>query len=214
MLIERKVIPRLRGVKNALFLLVKGEWREFVVRLRISLGQVDLRRDRSETVTERTHCYADSSGLEFEKLLGHFEFTADDAIVDFGCGKGGILITLSKYPFAKIVGVEIDPELVAIARKNIEILEIGNVRIECCDATEFTQLNEFTYFYLFDPFPTVVMQDVVTNIERSIAENPRKVTVIYLNPVSYELFEASPVFRKTAELPHFKHECFVYTNAE
>lgn len=211
---SNRIIPLLRGVKNGLFLLVKGEWREFVVRLRISLGQVDLRRHLSETVTGRTHGYADSSGLEFEKLLAHFEITADDAIVDFGCGKGGILITLSKYPFAKIVGVEIDPELVAIARKNIEILKIRNVTVACCDASEFNQLNDYNYFYFFDPFPAVVMQDVIRNIEDSIAEKPRRVTVIYLNPCSHELFEASPVFRKTAELPHFEHQCFVYTNAE
>lgn len=202
----------LRGVKNALMLLSIGEWHEFLVRLRISLGQVDLKHDLSETVTDRTYNYADSGGLEFEKLMAHFQITTDDAIVDFGCGKGGILITLSKYPFAKIAGVEISPELVAIARKNLEVLKIGNVAIECCDAADFDRLSEFNYFYFFDPFPAVVMQDVIRNIEKSIAEKPRKVTIIYLNPSCYSLFEASDVLRKTAELPHFAHKCYVYSN--
>ena len=208
----KNVRPVLRGIKNAALLLGKGEWREFVVRLRISLGQVDLRHDLSETVTDRTHYYADSSGLEFEKLLAHFTITPEDAIVDFGCGKGGILITLSKYPFAKIVGVEIDPELVAVARKNLEVLKIGNAEVVCCDAAAFDLLHEYNYFYFFDPFPAVVMRDVIGNIEQSLRQKPRKVTIIYLNPFCHDLFEASELLRKTWELPHFEHPCFIYSN--
>jgi len=208
----KKIRPVLRGIKNAVLLMGKGEWREFMVRLRISLGQVDLKVDPTEMVTDRTHYYADSGGLEFDKILAHFNFSPDDAIVDFGCGKGGILITLSKYPFTKIVGVEIAPELVAIARKNIAVLKIKNVAIECCDATEFDQLDEYNYFYFFDPFPAVVMQEVVRNIEKSVKDRPRKVTIIYLNPFCHELLEASHVIEKIAELPHFEHKCFVYSN--
>jgi len=204
--------PLLRGLKNAIALLGKGELREFVVRLRITLGQVDLKHDLSETVTDRTHYYADSSGLEFEKLMSHFKIEPDDAIVDFGCGKGGILITLAKYPFGKITGVEISPELVAIARKNMGILKIRNVTIECCDAAEFTNLSDYNYIYFFDPFPCIVMKDVIRNIEKSLAEKPRKITIVYLNPCCHELIEASEYLVKIKELPHFEHKCFIYAN--
>jgi tRNA A58 N-methylase Trm61 len=189
-----------------------GKWREFSIRLRISLGQIDLKDDSTEAVSERTYYYADSGGLAFNKIMDHFRITPDDAIVDFGCGKGGILISLSKYPFSKIAGVEIAQELVEIARENIRKLKIGNVEIACGDAAEFDRLSEFNYFYFFDPFPAVVMQDVIRNIEKSIAENPRKVTIIYLNPSCHDLFEASEVLWKTAELPHFEHKCYVYSN--
>jgi SAM-dependent methyltransferase len=201
-----------RGVRNALILIGKCNWREFLVRLRISLGQIDLKDDASEAVSERTYYYADSGGLAFDKIMGHFKIMPDDAIVDFGCGKGGILISLSKYPFSKIAGVEIAIELVEIARGNIRKLKIRNVEIACCDAVEFDRLNEFNYFYFFDPFPGVVMQDVIRNIERSIAEKPRKVTIIYLNPSCHDLFDTSSVLHKTAELPHFEHRCYVYSN--
>ena len=201
-----------RGIKNALLLLLRGEWREFLIRLRISLGHIDLRHDPSEAVSERTHYYADSGGLEFDKIMANFNISQNDAIVDFGCGKGGILISLSKYPFRKITGVEIAEDLVAIAQENIEKLKIGNVGIVCCDASEFTQLNEYNYFYFFDPFPCVVMQDVLSNIERSIVELPRQVTIIYLNPFCHDLIESSSVFVKTRELDHFEHKCFIYSN--
>jgi len=201
-----------RGVKNAAILLSQGKWQEFLVRLRISLGQVDLKHDSSETVTDRTHYYADSGGLAFEKIMDRFPITSDDAIVDFGCGKGGILISLSRYPFAKIVGVEISPELGEIAKNNIRKLKIRNVEIECCDASNFRGLDEFNYFYFFDPFPCVVMKEVLDNIEESLNDNPRKVTIIYLNPNCHDLLDASGIFRKTQEIPHFEHKCFIYSN--
>ncbi|KPK32837.1 MAG: hypothetical protein AMK70_10005 [Nitrospira bacterium SG8_35_1] len=184
--------PRLRGIKNALLLLIRGEWREFLIRLRISLGHIDLKDDPTETVTERTHYYADSGGLAFDKIMASFNITPHDAIVDFGCGKGGILISLSKYPFSRITGVEIAPELVEIAKTNIRKLNIKNVDIVCSDAAEFK----------------------LDNIEKSIFEQPRDVIIIYLNPNCHELIEASKIFIKTEELPHFEHKCFVYENRE
>jgi len=201
-----------RGIKNGLLLLWRRDWREFIIRLRISLGHVDLKHDPTETDTDRTHYYADSGGLAFDKILSGFNITQDDAIVDFGCGKGGILISLSKYKFSKITGVEIDPELVQIAEKNIRKLKINNVDIVCSDAAEFKDLAGYNYFYFFDPFPCHVMQDVITNIEQSIDRYPRKTTIIYLNPSCHELIEASHIFSKTKELPHFEHKCFIYEN--
>jgi SAM-dependent methyltransferase len=208
------LIPRLRGMKNAITLLCAGEWREFMVRLRISLGQVNLKDDPTEAISERTHYYADSGGLAFDRIISSFPITRDDAIIDFGCGKGGILISLAKYPFSKIAGVEISPELVEIAIKNIKTLKIVNVEIHCCDAAEFKNLDDYNYFYFFDPFPCIVMKDVLHNIEKSVFARPRKVTIIYLNPHCHELLESSDIFNKTGELVHFEHDCFVYSNQD
>lgn len=206
--------PRLRGIKNAVILLCKGEWREFIVRLRISLGHIDLKHDPDETVTERTHYYADSGGLAFDKIMANFNITRNDAIVDFGSGKGGILISLSKYPFSKITGVELAPDLVDISWKNIRKLRISNVEIKCCDAAGFKELQGYNYFYFFDPFPCNVVQDVLENIEQSIRNQPRKTTIIYLNPSCHDVMEASTIFSKTGEIPHFEHKCFIYSNDE
>ena len=203
-----------RGIKNGLLLLWRRDWREFLIRLRISLGHIDLKHDPTETDTERTHYYADSGGLAFDEIMASFKIGRDDAIVDFGCGKGGILISLSKYPFTKITGVEIDPVLGEIANSNIRKLKTRNVEIKLCDAADFKELHEYNYFYFFDPFPCTVMQDVIDNIEKSIFAMPRKVTIIYLNPSCHDVIEASSILTKTKELPHFEHKCFVYSNEE
>lgn len=201
-----------RGLKHGLMLLCRGQWRELQIRLRIALGQIDLKVDPTETVSERTHYYADSGGLAFDRILANFAISAADAIVDFGCGKGGVLISLSKYPFSRITGVEISPDLADIARDNIRKLRISNVDIRCCDAADFKQLDTYNYFYFFDPFPSVVMAGVLGNIEQSLTRQPRKVTLIYLNPFCHDLIEAGQVFSKTAALEHFEHDCFIYSN--
>lgn len=201
-----------RGIKHGTSLLCRGQWGEFLTRARIALGQIDLKVDPTEEVTDRTHYYADSGGRAFDRIMANFDIKPHDAIVDFGCGKGGVLISLAKYPFARITGVEISPDLAAIGRRNIEKLKIGNVDIRCCDAADFRELDAYNYFYFFDPFPPVVMAEVLNNIERSLVARPRKVTLIYLNPFCRDLIEASDGFEKTAELDHFEHDCFIYTN--
>ncbi|MFA5516563.1 MAG: class I SAM-dependent methyltransferase [Desulfuromonadales bacterium] len=201
-----------RGLKHALLLLRRRQWRELLIRIRIALGHIDLKVDPTEAVSERTHYYADSGGLAFDGIMSYFAIAATDAIVDFGCGKGGILISLSKYPFARITGIEISPDLVGIARDNIRKLKIKNVDIQCCDAADFKQLDTYNYFYFFDPFPDVVMADVLGNIEQSLIDHPRKVTLIYLNPYCHELIESGTVFSKTGAVEHFEHDCFIYTN--
>lgn len=202
----------LRGIKHVALLLYRRQWRELLIRIRISLGHIDLKVDPTEAVTERTHYYADSGGLAFDRIMSNFRISPSDAIVDFGCGKGGILISLSKYPFSRITGVEISPDLVEIARSNINKLKIENVDVQCCDAADFKQLAEYNYFYFFDPFPCVVMADVLSNIEQSLTDKPRRVTIIYLNPNCHELIESGQTFVKTGALDHFEHDCFIYTN--
>jgi SAM-dependent methyltransferase len=201
-----------RGIKHGMLLLYRRQWRELLIRVRIALGQIDLKVDPTETVTERTHYYADSGGLAFDRIMSNFPISAHDAIVDYGCGKGGVLISLSKYPFSRITGVEISPDLVDIAHRNIGKLKLKNIDVQCCDAADFKSLDAYNYFYFFDPFPGAVMAAVLDNIEQSLAVRPRKVTIIYLNPFCHELIESGRVFSRTMVLDHFEHDCFIYSN--
>jgi 2-polyprenyl-3-methyl-5-hydroxy-6-metoxy-1,4-benzoquinol methylase len=51
-------------------------------------------------------------------------------IMDFGCGCGASTILLSRmFPGASIVGVELDPSLLSIARKRIEFYGLSNIQL-------------------------------------------------------------------------------------
>jgi hypothetical protein len=43
----------------------------------------------------------------------------DYTLIDIGCGKGRVLMLSTLYPFREITGIELDPQLARIARKNL-----------------------------------------------------------------------------------------------
>lgn len=61
------------------------------------------------------------------ELLGDFK---RECFLDVGCGKGVALKEAIKYPFMKVAGIEIQENLVEIARKNFRILHIED-KTEC-----------------------------------------------------------------------------------
>lgn len=202
-------------ILNALSLLLHGEWREFMFRVRVHVCKIDLKNaylDELNLPEERSHYYANSGGLHLEKVLRDLKITPRDAIVDFGSGKGGALITFSRYPFAKIAGVELSPELVAIAEKNLTKLNITNVTMTVCDAADFAALDEYNYFYFFSPFPAAVMSAVIRNISASLAHTPRKATIIYFNPEYHYAVVTDSPFVKISELNHHELNYYIYSN--
>ena len=52
-------------------------------------------------------------------LAGTGYSVEDYALVDIGCGKGRVLMMAAEYEFCEIVGVELDPGLARVARKNL-----------------------------------------------------------------------------------------------
>ena len=201
--------------KNALSLLFRGEWRQCFFRVRLHLQKIDLRNvylDELNLSAERSHYYANSGGLHLEKVLRELKITPRDAILDFGSGKGGALIAFSKFPFGKIAGVELSPELVAIAKDNLKKLSIHNITMTVSDAADFTDLDGYNYFYFFSPFPCSVMAAVMQNIGSSLIARPRKAVIIYFNPECHAAVVADSPFRKVMEFHHHQLGFSLYAN--
>ncbi len=207
----------LTDLNNGLAFLHRGEFKEFLFRLKVYFKKIDLSYASADTLglsAERSHAYADSGGTHLEKILNHLNITKEDSIVDFGSGKGGALITFARYPFFKIMGVELLPELVAIAHKNLKILRISTVTMVVSDAAHVTDLNEYTHFYFYSPFPRNVMADVIGNLETSLRLKPRKITIIYCNPEFHDCIVTDTQFSKTNEFHHNRlhHPVYLYSN--
>lgn len=203
-------------VKKAISLLSKGEWRELYIRTLLLSGMLDFRNvpvNELSLSPEASNPYSDTGREYLQNVLSSFNIKDTDAIVDFGSGKGGALITLADYPFAKITGVEISGELLAVAKKNLRRLRIRNVTMICCDARDFITIDEYNYFYFFNPFPCGVMHKVIENIKLSLNRVQREVTIIYLNPICHETIIAGGFFEKIAEYDQFENKFYIYTNA-
>jgi SAM-dependent methyltransferase len=121
--------------------------------------------------------------------------------VDLGCGKGRAVMMASTYPFRKVIGVELNPRLAAIAQANRATWTeagraISPIRIVCQDAAEFVFPPGPCLLYLFNPFTTPVVEQLLSQIERQFADRPGMLDVIYFNPQSEELLHPHPGFRQ------------------
>lgn len=73
----------------------------------------------------------------------------EDAIFDYGCGKGGALVSFLDYGFLRVGGIEYEPKIYEVLKENIGRLEL-NDRVELLygDAGELTvELDQYNWFY-------------------------------------------------------------------
>ena len=179
------------------------EWRHLPYRLAMKCRRIDLSWVSAEEsgVGSRGEWHSNSGGPNLEVVLDRLDISQSDAALDLGCGKGGALLTMAQYRFRRVDGVELSSDLAGTARTNIRRLHIRNASVFCCDAADFKDLDAYTYFYMYNPFPEPVVKDVLTNLEASRLRRGRKLTIIYKNPICEKaLLDAG--FRKTAEYRH------------
>ena len=110
---------------------------------------------------------------------------AEFTFVDYGCGKGRVLLVASELPFTKVVGVEISKALSDIARANVSKFSspaqrCTDIEVACVDAREYRLPLTDTVFYLYNPFNTDILASVLTNLEQSLKDSPRRVYIVYL----------------------------------
>src|SRR5919112_3307195 len=71
--------------------------------------------------TEERHRYQASPWLVLPRALRVRDVRPMDVFVEYGCGKGRVVYQAAqRYPFRRVIGVDIAPELTDVARINIE----------------------------------------------------------------------------------------------
>jgi SAM-dependent methyltransferase len=123
--------------------------------------------------------------------------------IDMGSGKGRALLMASEYPFARVIGVEIIPELHAVAEKNIALFKSQtgdgpDIRSWCGDARNFEFPDGPSVVYFFNPFPEDVLRRVLQNLKASVQRQPRMFWVIYHNLVYADVFDSQDWLEKVA----------------
>ena len=126
---------------------------------------------------------------------------ARSVFVDLGCGKGKPLMIASAYPFRRLIGVDISPACIAVARRNVARyrpakIDPSRVELRVQDATDFEFPLDPLVVYLYNPFPGAVLEAVVANLEVSLGERPRQVAVIYVNPHALSALRQSEFFAR------------------
>jgi hypothetical protein len=129
--------------------------------------------------------YVPSPGLLVETLLRNIEEDLSRfCFIDFGSGKGRVLLVASHYPFREVVGAEFSPELHEIAQDNIQKYQSAarrcrNVRSICADAASLELPEQECVLYFNNPFAEPVFGDVLGNIQAVHEHAHRKIYVLY-----------------------------------
>jgi len=112
--------------------------------------------------------------------LSSFQF------VDFGSGKGRILLQASRYPFSKLIGIEFSKELCDVAQRNVQIFTNGNplnIEIHHMDAVNFMFPSTNLVLFFFHPFEECIFSGILRNLSSSAAQRDNRVFLIYVNAV-------------------------------
>ena len=129
--------------------------------------------------------------------------------VDIGSGTGWALQLALRYPFRAITGVEFAYKFHQKARANIAWLTAQGrtqnrpVHLRHESALETDLPSGPCVLLMFCTFDETVMRPFVRRIERSVAENPRPIIVLYVNPTHPELFARSGV-REITIMPWYR----------
>jgi 16S rRNA G966 N2-methylase RsmD len=159
--------------------------------------------------------YQPSVPKVFFEMLGAIDIRYSDyTFIDFGSGKGLVLLLASSYPFRKIIGVEFSPQLHRIAEQNIRNYhnpsqQCRNIQSLVGDVVEYRLPEEPEVLYLFNPFNEPIIEVLVANIRRSLEIHPRPIFVLYKNPIANAVFEkekALKTVKLTKQYAIYKHE--------
>ncbi len=162
--------------------------------------------EEMESVLEGQKHYCAMTPKELFPLLDkcHCMPGSEDAIFDFGCGKGAAMTSFLDYGFKKVGGVEYQPEIYNTMLSNFEKLgmDVNCGNIECIhgDAATITEaLDGYNWFYYFDPFRENIFVKTIQNICDSIKRKPRKVRIISINPLYHKIIEEAGMFVLTKQ---------------
>ena len=116
--------------------------------------------------------------------------------LDLGCGKGRALIVASEMPFRRIIGVEILPELVSAARRNVARVHKSyparpRIVIQQGDASHPDWPAGPVVVFLYHPFDHSLVQVLKDHMK---SKSRDETFVIYENPVHGDIFDADEAF--------------------
>jgi SAM-dependent methyltransferase len=148
--------------------------------------------------------YQPTDAALFHEMLAGIQIDFREfTFIDLGSGKGRTLLMASDYPFRRILGVELLPELHRIAEENIRVYRkstqlCSDIHSVCADAREFEFPAEPTLLYLFNPLPAVGLSSVLEHLRASLQRAPRQFYVLYHNPEHGHLLERCVFLQKTS----------------
>jgi SAM-dependent methyltransferase len=136
------------------------------------------------------------------RLAGAIE---DYSFIDVGAGMGRAVLLAAELSFRQVVGVELNPTLARIARKNLAVWRASEraqtpAKIICSDAVDFGLPTGPCLAFLFNPFGELVMRRLLAawskTLSTGVAGQAGKLDLIYVNNEQEHVLERQAGFAR------------------
>jgi SAM-dependent methyltransferase len=135
----------------------------------------------------------------FHALLARWRKTRPNPVeqttfIDIGAGMGRAVLLASELRFRQVLGVELHPTLVRIARGNLAVWRRAG-RIQCPariiarDAVGFLFPPGPCVAFVFNPFGAVVMRRWLRGVTAGFIDRPGELDILYVNNEQEGIFE-------------------------
>jgi SAM-dependent methyltransferase len=160
-----------------------------------------LRSHTNDAALAHAGMYAGSQPSVIRAALDALPPLTNATFIDLGCGKGRPLLVAGERPFRELVGVDLSPQLTAVALANSAIIrarhpERAPIRTVVGDAAGFPLPSGDVVVFLYNPFGAPLMARLRREIERAVQAERRGVYLVYYNPVHGDVFDASPLLTR------------------
>ncbi len=128
-----------------------------------------------------------------------------DAFLDYGSGNGRVLLHAARFPFGRVIGLDLDEDALQVARANVSVAasrrRCKRIEVITGDATVWPVPDDVTYIYMFNPFRGEVFRAMLDRVVESLDRRPRPLTIIYAHPTCAEDLLRDRALRPRADQP-------------
>jgi|SRR5580658_1008269 hypothetical protein len=131
---------------------------------------------------------------------------SDMVFVDFGSGKGRVVMIAASFPFKAVIGVELSSELHQIAMENVRraaprLSNIQRISLRCSNAQDFELPPSNLVCYFYNPFGPAVLSPLVERLWSHGSQQGYRTFIIYVDPRHRTIFDNVGGFRPIIDDP-------------
>lgn len=160
-------------------------------------GNVDL-ESLGVAGDDRWH-YEPAEWRVLSRVLKQRDVGPEDVFLDFGSGMGRVVLRAAQYGPKRVIGVELSDDLNAIARENVDRmrhrLKCQDIELVTADALEYEVPGDATIVFFNNPFTGPTFSEVMQRLVSSLDQSPRRMRIIYRNPIEHEAVIATNRFQ-------------------
>jgi ubiquinone/menaquinone biosynthesis C-methylase UbiE len=141
-----------------------------------------------------------------DALLARADYRPGERVLDIGCGGGSTTIAIARAvaPDGEALGIDISPDLTALAGRRADEVGLGNARFLCSDAATIS-LHETPFDRLFSRFGSMFFDDPIaafSNLCRLLRPGARIDLAVWGPPRDNPwMMEMMTIARRHAEIP-------------